>query len=320
MLFPFSEYWSWYIGFMVFILILLALDLGVFHKRSHEVSVKESAIWTMIWIGCALIFNSLLYVYSVNKFGFDIGKQVGLEFLTGYVVEKTLAVDNIFVFYVVFSYFKVPPFLQHRVLFMGIIGAIFFRAIAIALSAFLMQYSWVIWVFGGFLIFTGIKMLVSKEQEHNLEEDFLMKTIRKLIPIKPNYLGEHFFIRDHGMLYATPLFICLCFLELSDIVFALDSVPAIFALTKEPFIVFTSNIFAILGLRSMYFMLGGVLSKFIYLKIGLALVLVFVGCKMTFLNELFDGHFPIGWSLLIIATLIGGSIGASLWQTRDKRP
>ena len=318
MLFPMSEYWSFYLAFTGFVLTLLALDLGVFHKKSHEVTFKEAAGWTVVWISLAMVFNFGLYSYSVHKFGEEIGKQVALEFLTGFVVEKALAVDNIFIFVLVFSFFRVPRHLQHRVLFFGILGALVFRAIFIALGSVLMKYEWVVMLFGAFLIFTGVKMLLAKEEdEKDLSDDPLIRFLNKLIPMTHQYHEDKFFIKDGVKWVATPLFIALLFLEASDIIFAIDSVPAIFALTKEPFIVFTSNIFAILGLRSMYFMLGGVMDKFIYLKHGLALVLMFVGLKMTALNHLYGGKFPITWSLGIIAVLIFGSIGLSLWKTRN---
>lgn len=319
MLFPFSEYWSFYLAFTVFVLGLLSLDLGVFHKNNHEVSFKESLIWTIVWVSLALIFNVGFGYYASQKFGSEIGSQVSLEFLTGFIIEKALAIDNLFVFILIFSYFKIPKYLQHKILFFGILGALVFRAIFIALGSILMQYQWVVILFGIFLLITGVKMLFTDEEGDDLELNPTMKFLRKFIPSTSKLHGDKFFIYENGKRLATPLFISLLFLEFSDIIFAIDSVPAIFAITKEPLIVFTSNIFAILGLRSMYFMLGGVLDKFIYLKVGLALVLIFVGCKMTFLNKMFDGHFPITWSLGIIAVLIGGSIGASiLFPKKDK--
>lgn len=323
-LFPFNEYWPFYIGFVVFVLAVLALDLGVFHKEAHVVSFKESAIWTAVWISLALVFNLLFYRYSLSVFSEDLrllaipgfdpqlsAKQVALEFLTGFVVEKSLAIDNIFIFAVVFSYFSVPKVYQHRVLFWGIIGALVFRGIFVALGALLMQYKFVTLFFGGLLILTGIKMVFAGTEEQDLEKNFLIKQLRRVFRIYPKMDGPNFFRKENGLLYVTPLFIALIFLELTDIIFAVDSVPAIFALTKEPLIVFTSNIFAILGLRSMYFMLAGVMDKFIYIKYGLAAVLTFVGLKMVYLNEAFGGKFPIVWSLLIIATCIGLSILAS---------
>ena len=324
-LFPFYDYWWFYAGFIVFVLAVLALDLGVFHKKAHEVSFKEASIWTTIWISVALIFNYLFYLYAKYQFsnherytsipGFDPDSQAkttALEFLTGFVVEKSLAIDNIFVFAVVFAYFGIPKIYQHRVLFWGILGALFFRAIFIAMGSILMQYHWLVIFFGALLILTGVKMFFAGTKPQNLENNFLVRQLKKFFRVHPQIEGQNFFIKKNGLTYVTPLFLALVFLELSDIIFAVDSVPAIFALTKEPLIVFTSNIFAILGLRSMYFMLAGVMDKFAFIKYGLASVLVFVGLKMVWLNEAFGGKFPINWSLIIIATLIGSSIIASI--------
>ena len=323
-LFPFSDYWWFYLCFALFVLFILLLDLGVFHRKAHVVSVREASIWTAVWISLSMVFNVLFYFYASWKFhhdprllafpGFEpalAAKQVAIEFLTGFVVEKALAVDNIFVFAVVFNYFAVPAQYQHRVLFYGIMGAFVFRAIFIAMGAVLMQYHAIVILFGIFLIFTGFKMLFAGDEKVDPENNVVIKLLKKLFRIHPKIDGDKFFIRKEGLLYATPLFVVLIFLEASDIIFAVDSVPAIFALTKEPLIVFTSNIFAILGLRSMYFMLAGVMDRFVYIKYGLAGVLVFVGMKMVFLNDMFGGKFPITWSLGIIVFLIGSSIGAS---------
>lgn len=324
-LFPFYDYWWFYVGFIVFVLVVLALDLGVFHKKAHEVSFKEASIWTTIWISVALIFNYLFYLYAKYQFsnherytsipGFDPdaqAKTTALEFLTGFVVEKSLAIDNIFVFAVVFAYFGIPKIYQHRVLFWGILGALFFRAIFIAMGSILMQYHWLVIFFGALLLLTGIKMFFAGTKPQNLENNFLVRQLKRFFRVHPHIEGQNFFIKKNGLTYVTPLFLALVFLELSDIIFAVDSVPAIFALTKEPLIVFTSNIFAILGLRSMYFMLAGVMDKFAFIKYGLASVLIFVGLKMVWLNEAFGGKFPINWSLIIIAALIGSSIVASI--------
>lgn len=331
-LFPFAEYWWFYLAFTGFVLALLALDLGVFHKKSHEVSFKEASIWTAVWISLAFVFNVLFYFYAKHQFsteerflsipGFDAetqAKTTALEFLTGFVVEKSLAIDNIFVFAVVFAYFGIPKIYQHRVLFWGILGALFFRAIFIAMGSVLMQYKWVVVFFGALLILTGIKMYFAGTEKTDLNKNILIRGLKKVFRIHPQIEGQNFFIRKNGLLYVTPLFVALVFLELTDIIFAVDSVPAIFALTKEPLIVFTSNIFAILGLRSMYFMLAGVMDRFAYIKYGLASVLVFVGLKMVYLNEAFGGKFPITWSLSIIATLIGGSILLSLVMDSIRR-
>jgi len=320
-LFPFSDYWLFYAGFTAFVLLMLALDLGVFHREAHEVSFKESLTWSIVWFSLALIFNFLFYKYAGWKFendarllaipGFDgdaAAKQVGLEFLTGFIVEKTLAVDNIFVFVVVFSFFAIPLKYQHRVLFFGIIGALIFRIIFIAMGSILLQYQWIVILFGAFLILTGLKIIFAPEKPIDPEKNPVIKLFRKFFSVTPAIEGQKFFIRKEGVLYATPLMVALLFIEVSDIIFAVDSVPAIFAITKEPLIVFTSNVFAILGLRALYFMLAGVIHKFRYLKYGLGIVLVFVGLKMAWLNDAFGGKFPISWSLMIIVSIIGISI------------
>lgn len=325
-LYPFAEYWFFYVGFTFFVLAVLAVDLGVFHRRPHVVSVKEAGTWTLIWIGLALAFNYFFYLFSKWKFQSDerlmalpnfdpdgAAKQSALEFLTGYVVEKSLAIDNIFVFAIVFSYFAIPKIYQHRILFYGIIGALCFRGLFIALGSYLMKYHLVVIFFGVVLIITGIKMFLAPSEMMDPEKNVLLKLLRKLFRIHPKIENLNFFVKKNGLLYATPLFVALVFVEISDIIFAVDSVPAIFALTKEPLIVFTSNIFAILGLRSMYFMLIGVMDRFVYIKYGLASVLIFVGLKMTWLNNQFNGTFPILWSLGIIISLISLSIIASLF-------
>ena len=332
LLFPFYDYWWFYVGFTLFVLAVLALDLGVFHKKAHEVSFKEASIWTAVWISLALVFNYLFYLYAHYRFStherylslpnFDPdaqAKTTALEFLTGFVVEKSLAVDNIFIFAVVFAYFGIPKMYQHRVLFWGILGALIFRGIFIAMGSVLMRYEWVVIFFGGLLIITGIKMYFAGTEKTDLNKNIIIRGLKKVFRIHPQIEGQKFFIRKNGLLYVTPLFVALIFLELTDIIFAVDSVPAIFALTKEPLIVFTSNIFAILGLRSMYFMLAGVMDRFAYIKYGLASVLVFVGLKMVWLNKAFGGKFPISWSLAIITSLIGGSIVYSLVADSRKR-
>jgi tellurite resistance protein TerC len=324
-LFPFAEYWWFYLAFTGLVLVLLSLDLGVFHRKAHAVSFKEATAWTCVWVTLALTFNVLLYFYAKWSFadnpalmalpGFDPQAQamrVALEFLAGYLVEQSLSVDNIFVFVLVFSYFHVPARYQHRVLFFGILGALVFRGIFIAVGAALMQYQFVVVMLGAFLVFTGIRMMFAGEQKIEPEKNPIIKWVKKIIPVSHDMEGQKFFSRKGGILHATPLFIVLLVLEFTDVVFAIDSVPAIFALTKEPLIVFTSNIFAILGLRSLYFLLAGAVDKFHLLKYGLALVLTFVGLKMTVLSWIFHGHFPIVWSLLIIAGTIGGSIVLSL--------
>jgi len=333
LLFPFAEYWWLYLAFVAFVLIVLAIDLGIFHKEAHEVGFKEASIWTTVWIGLALVFNYLFYLYASHTFhtnprfasieGFDPdaqAKTTALEFLTGFVVEKSLAIDNIFVFVVVFAYFGIPKIYQHRVLFWGILGALFFRALFIAMGSVLMQYKWVVFFFGALLVLTGIKMFFAGTAPQNLENNFVVKILNRIFRVHPKLEGQSFFIKKEGVTYVTPLFLALIFLELSDIIFAVDSVPAIFALTKEPLIVFTSNIFAILGLRSMYFMLASVMDRFAFIKYGLACVLIFVGLKMVWLNEAFGGKFPITWSLGIIGSLIGGSILISVLLANKRVP
>ncbi len=310
--FPFAEYWWFYLGFTAFVLLMLALDLGVFHREAHKVSFKEATVWTIIWISLALVFNGLFYYYTTAQFGAAEGTRLSLEFLTGYIVEKTLSIDNIFVFVMVFAYFSIPAKYQHRVLFYGIIGALVFRAIFIAAGSYLIQFQWIIYLFGGFLIFTGIKMMLVPEKDIDPEKNFLIRTFKRFVPVTKGFHGQKFFVRKGKVLHATPLFIALLFLELTDIIFAVDSVPAIFALTNEPMIVFTSNIFAILGLRAMYFMLAGAVDKFHFLKYGLSVVLIFVGLKMAFLNDWFGGKFPITYSLSFILGTIALSIVASL--------
>lgn len=320
-----SDYWWLYLAFTGFVLLMLALDLGVFHRKAHVVSVREAAAWSVVWVTLSLVFNYALYQYALWKFpldprlaaapGFDpaaTARQVGLEFLAGYLVEKSLSVDNIFVFVLVFSYFAIPARYQHRVLFFGIIGALVFRAIFIAIGSVLMDYHWVVILFGVFLVLTGLKMLFAPEKGLEPDRNPLIRLFRKVVPVTSELHGQKFFARLRGVIYATPLFVALLFVEVTDIIFAVDSVPAIFALTSEPLIVFTSNIFAILGLRALYFMLAGALDKFHLLKYGLAFVLIFVGLKMAWLNGLFGGKFPIGWSLGIIGGLIVISVVSSL--------
>jgi len=328
-LFPFAQYWWFYAAFTLFVLVVLALDLGVFHREAHAVSFREALAWSIVWVALALAFNFGFWKYAEWRFTSDpelqanlmthmgltaeqAARNVGLEFLTGYVVEKSLSVDNIFVFVVVFGFFAIPPKYQHRILFYGILGALIFRIIFISAGSALMQFHWVIWLFGAFLILTGIKILFAPEKPIDPERNPVIRLLRRLLPVTPEIEGQKFFLRRNGVLHATPLFVCLAFIEVTDIVFAVDSVPAIFAITREPLIVYTSNVFAILGLRAMFFLLAGVVHKFRYLKYGLGLVLVFVGLKMVWLNDAFGGKFPITWSLAIIATLIGGSIAVSL--------
>lgn len=306
-LFPFADYWWFYAAFTVFVLAMLAIDLGVFHRRAHDVSVREAARWSAVWIALSLLFNVLLYRYASSAFSPEIGRQLALEFLAGYVVEYTLSVDNMFVFVVIFTFFSVPSHLQHRVLFYGILGALIFRAIFIALGSVLLSYHLVVVLFGVALIATGVRMLFHDAGAASPDRNLLVRLTRRIVPVTDTYHGKHFFIRRDRTWHATPLFLALMAIEMSDIVFAIDSVPAIFALTREPLIVFTSNVFAILGLRSLYFVLAAAVARFSLLRFGLAGVLIFIGLKMAWLNP-----FPITWSLAIIAGLVGGSIAASI--------
>ena len=317
LLFPFAEYWWFYAGFTGFVLLLLALDLGIFHRQAHVVSFRESLTWSIIWVATALAFNYGFYLYAASKFGGDVGQQVGLEFLTGYIVEKSLAVDNVFVFVLVFAYFSIPTLYQHRVLFYGIIGALVFRAIFIAIGSALMQYHVVVLLFGAFLLLTGLNMLWAPDRKIEPDRNPLVRLFRRVMPVTPHLHGQRFVLKLEGRWHATPLLVALLFLEMSDIIFAVDSVPAIFAISREPLVVFTSNVFAILGLRAMYFMLAGAVERFHLLKYGLAFILIFVGLKMVWLNNLFDGKFPISWSLAIIGILLFGSIMASwVWPAK----
>jgi tellurite resistance protein TerC len=293
-------------GFLCFVLAMLALDLGVFHRKAHTVSIREAAIWSAVWVGFTLLFGAGVHYWY--------GPERALEFATGYVIEKALSVDNIFVFVVIFGYFAVPNALQHRVLFWGILGALVMRAIFIMLGgAFLAKFHWAIYVFGSILVVTGIKLLIQRNEHYDPAGNPIVKLFRRFMPVSDKYDGQNFFTRIDGKRVATPLFLALLVVEATDVVFAVDSIPAIFAITKDPFIVFTSNIFAILGLRSLYFLLAGVVDKFRYLKLGLSFVLVFVGLKMLLVDYY---KVPVGLSLGIIAGILGGSVIASLIANR----
>ncbi|MBE7551960.1 MAG: TerC family protein [Anaerolineales bacterium] len=307
--------WLW-VGFNLFVLALLALDLGVFHRHAHAVSVKEATIWSVVWIALSLAFNVGLYFFwdVISPASEYSNSEAALAFFTGYLIEKSLSVDNIFVFVLIFTYFAVPALYQHRVLFWGIIGALLMRGILIAVGAALLhEFHWIIYIFGGFLIFTGIKMAFHRDEEIHPDENPLVKLFRRIMPVARNYAGEKFFIRQAGVLMATPLFLVLLIVESTDLVFALDSIPAIFAITEDPFIIYTSNVFAILGLRALYFVLAGVIDKFYYLKLGLSVVLTFVGVKMV-IAEFYK--IPIGVSLGIIAGILIIAVIASLVRTQ----
>ena len=316
-LFPFYDFWWLYAGFLAFVLVMLAIDLGIFNRKEHVVSFREATTWSIVWVALAMLFAGGFYLYTSQNFGPEVASRSTLEFLTGYILEYSLSIDNIFIFVLVFSYFGIPAKYKHRVLFYGILGALVFRAIFIALGSALMQFHWVIYLFGGFLIITGIKMFFTSSEEIEPEKNLLIRTFRRFMPVTHTIDGKSFFLKISGKWHATPLFIALLFLEATDVIFAVDSVPAIFAVTSEPFIVFSSNIFAIMGLRSMYFMLAGVIDKFYLLKYGLAVVLVFVGLKMVWLNDAFGGKFPISYSLGFILTVITASIVFSLLFPRS---
>ncbi|MDP2306987.1 MAG: TerC family protein [Pseudomonadota bacterium] len=290
-------------GFLSFVVFMLALDLGVFHRKSHAVTMREALAWSAVWVACSFGFAGLVHYW--------FGWETAVEFVTGYAIEKSLAIDNIFVFVAVFGAFAVPAALQHRVLFWGVLGALVLRALFIfAGSAILLRFHWVLYVFGAFLLLTGLKMLYLRNApEEDVTQNRLLTLLRRWIPSTDGYRGDAFFVVEAGRRLATPLFFVLVLIEVADVVFAVDSIPAIFAVTTDPFIVFTSNIFAILGLRSMYFLLADIVPRFVYLKPGLALVLVFVGVKMS-IAEWYK--IPTLVSLGVIGVLVGGAIVASL--------
>ena len=289
-------------GFIGFVLAMLAIDLGVFHKKAHEVSLKEAAAWSAVWVLLAIIFNVAVYV--------GYGPDRALEFTTGYLIEKALAVDNIFVFVIIFATFAIPPIYQHRVLFWGVLGALAMRAVFIVLGgAFIQRFHWAIYVFGAILAVTGLKLLLQRNHATRPERNPIVRAFQKVFPVTHELAGDRFTLVRDGKRLATPLLLALVALEVTDLIFAVDSIPAIFAITTDPFIVFTSNIFAILGLRSMYFLLAGVITKFVYLKVGLSLVLIFVGAKMLLMDVY---KVPIAASLGIIAAILGASIAVSL--------
>lgn len=301
--------WLW-VGFNLFVLVLLAIDLGLLHKEDKQITVRHALLLSLGYFVLALIFAGGMFVF--------MGQTAGYQFLTGYLIEKSLSVDNIFVFVLIFSHFAVPPQYQYRVLFWGILGALVMRGTLILLGATVIDtFHWVIYVFGAFLIFTGIKMLVAVGQEPDIENNRVVSFMRRHFRVTENFVGSKFFTVKNGVRYMTPLFVVLILIELSDVVFALDSIPAIFAITTDPFIVYTSNVFAILGLRALYFALAGVIHRFHYLKYGLSLVLVVIGTKMV-LNAWFGTKvIPTEVALLITVALIGGSIAISMWKTRD---
>ena len=296
------------IGFIVFILAMLSLDLGVFHRKHHKVSFREALIWSIVWVSLAMVFNLAVY--------FWFGSNTALEFFTGYVIEKALSVDNLFVFVAIFAYFDISPVLQHRVLFWGILGALIMRALFIMVGgAMLSHFHWTMYLFGGILVLTGIKLLKQRSQEVAVDRTLIVRALKRLFPITNEHHGPRFFWRQDGQWFITPLFLALITVEMSDLIFAVDSIPAVFAITSDPFIVFTSNIFAILGLRSLYFLLAGMLGRFQYLKVGLAAVLIFVGLKMLISGVI---KISILFSLGVIGLVLVGSVLASLGVARKQ--
>lgn len=291
-----------WIGFLIFVLIMLAIDLGVFHRKAHEVKIKEALIWSAVWISLALIFNYGVYHY--------LGKAKAMEFLTGYVIEKSLSIDNLFVFIMVFAYFNIDTKYQHKILFWGILGALIMRAIFIfAGVALINKFHWIIYVFGAFLVFTGGKMMTNKEEKIEPEKNPLVRLFKRYFPVTDKLHGSRFFVRVNGKLLATPLFIVLLVVEFTDLIFAVDSIPAVLAISHDTFIIFTSNVFAILGLRALYFALAGITKYFYYLKYGLSIILVFVGIKMLIVDIY---KMPVAYSLLVISSILALSIIVSL--------
>ncbi len=293
-------------GFVAFVLAMLAVDLGVFHRKAHEVSLKEAGVWSAVWVGLAVLFNAGIYAW--------FGRDAALQFTTGYLIEKALAIDNIFVFVVIFTAFAIPTVYQHRVLFWGVLGALMMRAAFIlAGGAFLQRFHWAMYVFGGLLAVTGIKLLLQRNQQIHPEQNPLVRAFQRVFPVTHEFAGDRFTVVRGARRYGTRLLLALVAVAVTDLLFAVDSIPAIFAITSDPFIVFTSNIFAMLGLRSLYFLLAGVIARFSYLKVGLSLVLVFVGGKML-LADVYQ--VPVAASLGVIAAILGGSIVLSLFRTQ----
>jgi TerC family integral membrane protein len=293
--------WFW-VGFIGFVLAMLALDLGVFHRRPHEVRPVEAGIWTVVWVALALLFALGLYLIG--------GHHVALTFLTGYVIEESLSADNIFVMVLIFEYFRVPKSCQHRVLFYGILGALVMRGLFIAAGAALVSnFHWVLYLFGALLIYTGVRMAIKRDDSFDGEQNRIVRLVRRWVPISSDFKGKHFFTIEAGRRIATPLLLVLVLVEATDLVFAVDSIPAIFGVTTDPFIVFTSNIFAVLGLRSLYFLLAAVVDRFHLLKYGLAVILSFVGAKMLLDRVV---HVDIELSLVVILSVLALSIVASM--------
>jgi tellurite resistance protein TerC len=293
---------SRWIFFNIFVLVAVALDLGVFHRRPHKINIREAALWSGLWVGLSVLFGVGVYWY--------LGRQPALEFFTGYLIEKALSIDNLFLFLVIFSAFSVDERVQHRLLAWGVLGALIMRGIMIALGAALVErFAWVMYVFGAFLVYAGIHMLLAKSENTHPEENKIFKFASKHLRVTHKYHGEKFFVRADKKLFATPLFLVLLVVEITDITLAVDSIPAIFGITHDPFIVYTSNVFAILGLRALYFMLAGALGRLRYLTVGLSFVLIFIGGKM-FLDHWWE--MPVHISLAVVAGILGVALAASL--------
>lgn len=316
--FPFSNYWHLYLSFSLFVLTLILLDMGIISRKNSVLTSKQAWSWSAVWISLGLVVGLFIWFYASQKFDAAVGKKMALEYYSGFLIEKALAVDNIFVFVLIFTSLKISSAYQKRVLGYGILGALVFRAIFISIGAVLMRYNFMLYVFGAFLLITGIKMAFPTKEEIKLKDGIMYKIVSKILPLTEKHNNGKFWIKENGNLFFTPLFLALVLIELSDIVFAIDSVPAIFAITNEPFIVFTSNLMAILGLRSLYLVLADAVNRFEYLNYGLSAILVFVGLKLVWLNQTFDGHFPISISLGIIGLILLIAISASLYKTRNQ--
>jgi tellurite resistance protein TerC len=305
-----TNIWFW-VGFIAFVLAMLALDLGVFHRKAHVVRPREAAIWVVVWVTLALLFAAGLWYFE--------GGATALTFLTGYVIEESLSVDNLFVMVVIFEYFAVPALCQHRVLFYGILGALVMRGVFIGVGTLLLaRFEWILYVFGAMLLFTGVRMMFKHDEEFEGEQNRIVRLVRRFVPMTADYQGKHFFVSVNGRRVATPLLLVLILVEFTDLIFAVDSIPAIFGITRDPFLVFTSNIFAILGLRSMYFLLAAVIDRFYLLKYGLAVILSFIGVKM--LGEAVF-HIDILVSLaIVVGTLALSIIASMIWPRADQAP
>jgi tellurite resistance protein TerC len=310
-LFPFAEYWWFYAAFGILILLLLVMDLAA-HRTSRPISTRAAARWTGLWVLLGMGFSGVIYLLAANRYGPGVARQMSFEYLAGYLVEESLSIDNMFVFALVFRYFSLGGEQQHRVLFYGILGAMVSRGIFVAAGSALIQFHWVVIAFGAFLVLSGLRMAFASEQRVEPERNLVIRIARRFVPVSSELRGHRFIVREGGSICFTPLMIILLVLESTDIVFAVDSVPAVFGVTKEPLIVYTSNVFAVLGLRAMYFLLSGALDRFHLLKYGLSVVLVFVGLKMAVFDNLAGGRLPIGFSLAVIATTVIGAIALSL--------